>query len=317
MAITHQIVCDAWSMKVIVREFARLYEAFCQGQASPLPEPEIQYADYAAWQRGWLRGEVLESQLRYWRKQLEGLRILELPTDRPRPAAASYRGASEKIHLSEEVTQRLKRLSQREGVTLFMILLAGFQVLLARYSGQQDIAVGTPIAGRNRQETEGLVGLFIKALVIRVSVGGNPSVSELLARVREAALGAYAHQDVPFDKLVEELRPERSLSHQPLFQVWFVSQDIPAERMDLPGLRVESFPGDENVMKFDLMLAFTEGQRELTGTLRYSTDLFDRRRIKRMLSHYEYILEAMAADGETQPQGQGGATEQGRHTAMA
>src|SRR5262249_15906916 len=158
---------------------------------------------------------------------------------------------------------------------LFMSLLAGFQVLLARYSGQQDIAVGTPIAGRNRKETEGLIGLFLNTLVMRVNVGGNPSVSELLARVREAALGAYAHQRLPFGKLVDEIRPQRSLSHQPLFQVWFVLQNIPSGSVDLPGLRVEKFPIEDSFTKFDLMLSLSEGQKELTGTLRYRTDLFN------------------------------------------
>src|SRR5262249_629990 len=185
-------------------------------------ELEIQYADYAVWQRQWLQGEVLERQLQYWKRQLEGLEILELPTDRARPAAASYRGASERLHLPEELTQKLRQMSKREGVTMFMSLLAGFQVLLARYSGQEDIAVGTPIAGRNRQEIEALIGFFINTLVMRVDVKANPTVSELLERVRETALGAYAHQDLPFEKLVEELQPERALSHQPLFQVWFV-----------------------------------------------------------------------------------------------
>jgi len=168
--------------------------------------------------------------------------------------------------------------------------------LLARYSGQEDIAIGTPIAGRNRKETEGLIGLFLNTLVMRVDVGGNPSVRELLARVRDVALGAYAHQDLPFEKLVEEIRPERSLSYQPLFQVWFVMQNIPAERMDLSGFKVENYPIQASFTKFDLMLSISEGQTQLTGALTYSTDLFDRRKIKRLLSHYEHILEGMAAD---------------------
>ena len=313
----HHIVSDGWLIEIIIREFAQLYDAYTQGRESPLPEPKIQYADYAVWQREWLQGEVLDRQLQYWRRQLEGLRILELPTDRPRPAAASYRGASERIRLSEELTEKLRQMSQRQGVTLFMTLLAGFQVLLARYSGQEDIAVGTPIAGRNREETESLVGLFLNTLVMRVNVANNPSVPELLARVREAALGAYAHQDLPFDKLVEEIRPERNLSHQPLFQVWFVMHNIPVQRMDLPGLRVEMFPIEDSFTKFDLMLAFSEGQKELTGTLRYNTDLFDRRRIKRMLSHYDYILEGMAADEQTHSKEHDMQTEQDQYTAIA
>jgi hypothetical protein len=317
LAVTmHHIVSDGWSIEIIVRELAQLYDAFAQGEESPLPELAIQYADYAVWQREWLRGEVLDRQLQYWKRQLEGLGTLELPTDRARPSAASYRGASERIHLSEELTQKLKQLSQREGVTLFMSLLAGFQLLLARYSGQEDIAVGTPIAGRNRQETEGLIGLFLNTLVMRANVGGNPSVRELLARVRKAALGAYANQDVPFEKLVEEIRPERSLSHQPLFQVWFVMQNIPVERIDLAGLRVETFPIEDSFTKFDLMLSFSEGQKELTGTLRYSTDLFNPRRIKRMLSHYEHILEGMTADEQSDSTENDIEKEQYQYTAI-
>ncbi len=242
--------------------------------------------------------------------------MLELPTDRPRPAVASYRGASESIQLSEELTQKLKQLSRREGVTLFMTLMAGFQALLARYSGQTDIAVGTPIAGRNMQETEGLIGFFLNTLVMRANVGDNPTVRELLAKVREAALSAYAHQDLPFEKLVEEIRPERSLSYQPLFQVWFVMQNTPPLRMDLPGLRVERFPIEDSFTKFDLMLSLGEGQKELTGTLRYSTDLFDRRRIRRMLSHYESILEGMAADEQSHSKEHDMEREQYQYTAI-
>jgi amino acid adenylation domain-containing protein len=317
MVNLHHIVSDGWSVGVIVREFTQLYEAFAQGQESPLPELEIQYADYAMWQREWLQGEALDRQLHYWRKQLDGLGILELPTDRARPAVASYRGASEPIQLSEELTQKLNQMSKREGVTLFMSLLAGFQLLLARYSGQQDIAVGTPIAGRNRRETEGLIGLFLNTLVMRVNVGGNPSVRELLARVREAALGAYAHQDLPFEKLVEEIRPERSLSHQPLFRVWFVLNNIPAQSTDLPGLRVEKIPIEDRYTKFDVMLSLSEGRKGLIGTLRYSTDLFDRKRIKRLLSHYEYILEGMTADEESHSTDHDIERDQYHYTAVA
>ena len=299
MVTMHHMVSDGWSLQVIVREFAHLYEAFSQGQESPLRELEIQYADYAVWQRGWLRGEVLEAQREYWRKQLQELESLALPTDRPRPSTATYRGASERIDFPEELMQKLRQLSKKEGVTVFMTLLAGFQLLLARYSGQEDIAIGTPIAGRNTEETERLIGLFLNTLVMRVNVGGNPSVSELLARVKEAALGAYAHQDIPFEKLVEEIRPERNLSHQPLFQIWFVMQNIPAERIELQGLSVESLPIESGFTKFDLMLSLNEGEKGLTGSLRYSTDLFARRSIRRLLSHYERILEGMAAEEET------------------
>ena len=200
-----------------------LYAAFSQGKPSPLPELPVQYADFALWQRQWLRGEELERQLSYWRQQLSGApTLLELPTDRPRPSVQSFRGTSLPVHFPRELSESLKSLAQREGVTPFMLVLALFQVLLHRYSGQQDVSVGSPIAGRRLAELEGLIGFFVNTLVLRTRLDGDPSVRELLQRVRETTLGAYAHQDLPFEKLVEELHPERNLSHSPLFQVWFV-----------------------------------------------------------------------------------------------
>jgi non-ribosomal peptide synthetase component F len=233
----HHIVSDGWSMGVFIRELAALYCAFSNEKPSPLPELPIQYADFAHWQRQWLQGEVLEEQLSYWKQQLNNAPpVLELPTDRPRPPIQSYQGAIASLVLCESLSQKLKFLSQRSGVTLFMILLAAFQTLLYRYTGQSDICIGSPIANRNRSETEGLIGFFVNTLVLRTDLSGNPSFQELLGRVREVALGAYAHQDLPFEQLVEALQPERSLSHQPLFQVMFILQNSPMPSLELPGL---------------------------------------------------------------------------------
>ena len=218
----HHIVSDGWSRGVFYHELSMLYQAYTQGNPSPLSELPIQYADFAVWQRQWLQGEVLEDQLSYWKKQLAGApALLQLPTDRPRPAVQSYRGAVQSIELSQELTQGLQALSARQGVTLFMTLLAVFQTLLYRYTGQNDIVVGSPIANRNRAEIEGLIGFFVNTLVLRTDLSGNPTFKELLTRVRETALGAYTHQDLPFEKLVEELHPQRSLSRSPLVQVLF------------------------------------------------------------------------------------------------
>ena len=217
----HHIVSDGWSMGVLWRELSTGYNAFVSGHAPDLPRLPIQYADYAVWQREWLQGEVLEGQLAYWKEKLADLSTLELPTDRPRPPVPSYQGAHLTFDLPAPLTQALKELSRREGTTLFMTLLAAFQVLLHRYSGQEDIAVGTPIAGRGRTELEGLIGFFVNTLVLRSDLAGDPAFTELLARVRETALGAYAHQDLPFEKLVEELSPSRDISRNPLFQVMF------------------------------------------------------------------------------------------------
>src|SRR5262245_36096743 len=297
IVVMHHIVSDGWSIEIMVGEFSRLYEAFTQGQESPLPELEVQYADYAVWQRQWLQGETLDTQLRYWREKLDGVAVLELPTDRARPAVVDYRGSSEKIELSGELTQKLRQMSRREGVTLFMSLLAGFQALLTRYSGQEDIAVGTPIAGRNRGEIEGLIGFFVNTLVMRVNLGGNPTVKELLGRVRETALRAYAHQDVPFEKLVEELLPERSLSHQPLFQVMFVLQNVPRETSSIRGISMKSEPMESRSAKFELELSIVEAGGEIHGALDYATELFDGWRIRRLLGHLEQALKGMTEDG--------------------
>ena len=206
---THHIIDDAWSTGILVREVGALYEAYIEGRESPLAELEIQYADYAVWQREWLQGEVLDQQLAYWRQQLSDLPVLQLPADKPRPPVQSYRGRELTFTLPAQLTADLKKLSNAEGATLYMTLLAAFKILLSRYSGQNDVVVGTPIAGRNHLATEELIGLFVNTLVLRTSLSGNPSFRELLSRVKEVTLGAYAHQDLPFEKLVEELQPQK------------------------------------------------------------------------------------------------------------
>ena len=295
----HHIISDDWTIGVFFQELTALYEAYSAGEPSPLPELPIQYADYAIWQREWLSGERLEQQLSYWKKQLSGsLPVLELPTDRPRPARQTFRGASQSLVLPKRLTEELKTLSQRERVTLFMTLLAAFQTLLSRHTGQEDILVGSPIANRNSVETEALIGFFLNTLVLRTDLSGDPTFRELLGRVREVALGAYAHQDLPFEKLVEELQPERSLSHTPLFQVLFVLRNTPRPAMKLEGLTLSLLESDIGAAKFDLNLFMVEEAEGLKGSLEYNTDLFDASTIKRMLGHFQVLLEGIVADPE-------------------
>src|SRR5215813_13196004 len=292
----HHIVCDGWSMGVLYRELSLLYEAFSKGLPSPLSDLPIQYADFAVWQREWLQGEVLETQLSYWKKQLEGVpAVINLPTDRPRPSLQSYRGARQSFELSEELTSALKILSRKHHVTVFMTLLAAFQTLLHRYTSQHDIVIGSPIANRNRTEIESLIGFFVNTLVLRSDLSGNPSFTGLLARVRNVALGAYAHQDVPFEKLVEEFQPQRSLSHSPLFQVMFVLQNAPPMVREFGGLTFSSFAVGSETAKFDLTLSMREEAKGLRGSLEYSTDLFDAATIDRMIRHFERLLQGIVA----------------------
>jgi amino acid adenylation domain-containing protein len=295
--VMHHIVSDGWSMGVLHRELSVLYQAFSHSQPSPLAELPIQYTDYAVWQREWLKGPELERQLSYWKKQLEGTPgVLNLPADHPRPAVQTYRGARRSIELSRELTQGLKALSQSEGVTPFMTLLAAFQTLLYRYTGQKHLVVGSPIAGRNRAETEGLIGFFVNTLLFRADLSGNPTFREVLHRLRKAALDAYEHQDLPFEKLVEELKPERSLSHSPLFQVMFVLQNAPGTAWQLEGLKVSPVTVGRETAKFDLTLFMQESGDGLTGSLQYSTDLFSEQRIIRMLGHLEVLLQGIVSN---------------------
>jgi glycosyltransferase involved in cell wall biosynthesis len=292
----HHIISDGWSKQILFREIGALYEAFTEGKPSPLPELTIQYADYAVWQRRWLQGEVLEKQLSYWREQLQGApAVLGLPTDRPRPAVQTYRGASQSIVLSKDLSEQLKELSRKENVTLYMTLLAAFQTLLSRYSGQEDVVVGSPIAGRNQTETEGLIGFFINTLALRTDMRGNPTFRDLLAQVREKALGAYAHQDVPFEKLVRELQLERSLSHNPLIQVWFVMQNAQTQEIELSDLTLHPMGVDSGRVRHDLRVSLWDTPDGLQCWFAYNTDLFDTATIVRMIGHFETLLHGIVA----------------------
>ncbi|MBD2471153.1 non-ribosomal peptide synthetase [Nostoc sp. FACHB-145] len=295
----HHIVSDGWSIDVLVRELATLYQAFCQGQPSPLPELEIQYADFAAWQRQWFEREVLESQLAYWRKQLDGApAVLELPTDYPRPAIQSSRGATYCFCLSKDQSLALKSLSRQQGSTLFMTLLAAFKLLLHRYTGSNDIVIGSPIANRNHSQIEGLIGFFVNTLVLRTNLAGNPSFSELLHRVKEVALGAYTHQDTPFELLVDKMQPQRDLSHTPLFQVMFALQNTQNSEIELPGLTLTTLETDSGTAKFDLTLDMKETDEGLVGTLEYSIDLFQPQTIQRMAGHLQTLVCGIIANPE-------------------
>ncbi|HEU4556335.1 MAG TPA: amino acid adenylation domain-containing protein, partial [Longimicrobium sp.] len=295
----HHVVSDGWSMGVFFRELSALYAAYREGRGSPLPELAVQYADYAVWQREQLAGEVLDRQLAYWKERLAGApELLELPTDRPRPPVKTYRGAWVPFELSPELLERLQALGRSEGATLFMTLLGAFQLLLGRYAGSDDVVVGSPIAGRTRAEVEGLIGFFVNTLVLRTDLGGDPSFREVLRRVREVTLGAYEHQEVPFEKLVAELQPERSLSHSPLFQVLFTVQDAGGQGDALPGLKVSGVGVAMEVAKFDLSLTLAATPRGLLGGLTYSTDLFERGAVERMLGHLGRVLEQVAADAD-------------------
>ena len=293
----HHIISDNWSVGIFIQETAALYMSLLKGEPSPLKELAVQYVDFAAWQRGWLVDEVIEGQLSYWRKQLGGAATsLRLPTDRPRPRAQTFRGAGESLLVDRHLTASINELSRREGVSLFMTLLAAFYGLLYRYSAQEDISVGTPIAGRNRLETEELIGFFANTLVLRADLSGAPSFRQLLARVRETCLGAFANQDIPFERLVEEMQPERSLSRTPLFQVMFVFQNAPTPRIELPGLTLSQVPFDTHTAAFDIVLGMLETEQGLVGLLDYNTDLFEPETIKRMLRHFHILLEGITAD---------------------
>jgi amino acid adenylation domain-containing protein len=295
----HHIVSDGWSMGVLNRELSVLYQAFTQDKPSPLPDLPIQYADYAVWQREWLKGEELERQLSYWKKQLEGAPgVLNLPTDRPRPALQSHRGARQSITLSKDLSEKLKVMSRKEGVTLYMTLLAAFQTLLYRYTGQEDVVVGSPIANRTRTEIEGLIGFFVNTLVLRSNFSNNPTFKALLARVRVTALGAYTHQDLPFEKLVEELHPERSLSHSPLFQVLFNMVNQENFKLDLPGLTTARLSFSEAESKFDLTFYVKEQNDVISFNLVYRVDLFSESWVTCFLQQYRYLLEQIVSDPE-------------------
>ncbi|GER90192.1 hypothetical protein KDW_43540 [Dictyobacter vulcani] len=293
----HHIVSDGWSMGVLTRELAELYTAYSAGKPSPLKDLVLQYADYALWQRQWLQGEVLEQHMAYWKRQLgQNLLPLELPTDHPRPATQSYHGLHQPIEIPAALIEKLKIVGQQQGATLFMTLLSAFKILLYRYSQQEDIVIGTPIANRTQAEIEDLIGFFVNTLVLRTDLGGNPSFRELVKRVREVTLEAYTHQDIPFEHIVEMLQPERDLSRSPLFQVMFVLQNTPGQDFTLGDLKLAPMIVENDSTKFDLMLQLVETEQGVFGNFEYSTDLFDVATIERMVGHFQQLLESIAAN---------------------
>jgi amino acid adenylation domain-containing protein len=299
----HHIISDGWSMRVLLRELVTLYEALEAGRESPLAALPVQYADYAVWQRGWLTGEVLEGQLEYWREQLAGAPpVLELPTDYPRPAVPSYRGATQPVMLDSELVGALKKLSQGAGTTLFMTLLGAWATLLSRYSGQTDVVIGVPVSGRNRAETEGLIGFFVNTLPLRIAVGSDGSFRQLLRTVRRAALGAYAHQDSPFEKLVEGLQPVRDRSRAPLFQVSLVWDQMAPGEMAVSELELGVLDASGETAKFDLTLMLTENaDGTVSGDLEYSSDLFAAETIERLRGTFRQLLIEVCAEPSEHP----------------
>lgn len=292
----HHIIYDGWSHGVFIQELSELYKAFSHNNPSSLPELPIQYVDFAQWQREWLQGNTLQSQIDYWKQQLSGnLPVLHLPVDRLQASIQTDQGATHSQVLAKELVDALQSLSELEDVTLFMTLLAAFKVLLYRYTGQEDILIGSPIANRNRREISGLIGCFINTLVLRTDLSHNPTFSELLDRVRSVALEAFAHQDLPFEKLVEELQPERNLSRSPLFQVMFVFQNASTSSLELEGLTLSPFPIENKTAKFNLTLSLEQSPQGLMALWEYNTDLFDAHTIKRMAGHFQRLLEGIVA----------------------
>jgi amino acid adenylation domain-containing protein len=297
--VLHHTIVDGWSWGILLREISTLYRAFRENKPSPLPDLPIQYGDFAVWQRDWMKGERLAKLLDYWKQQLQGAPpVLELPTDFARPAVQTYEGELRELILPKPLADRLQELAAGERCTLFMVLLAAFSILLSRYSRQEDIVVGTPVAGRDRSELEGLIGLFVNTLALRTDLSGNPSFRELLRRVREVTLGAYAHQDLPFEKLVEEIRPERRLSHAPVFQVMLGFQNVPNSAMELPGLKLSSLDIRSGSAKVDLTLNALIRPDGLRLGMIYNVDLFQGSTIEGMLAHLQTLLESIAARPE-------------------
>lgn len=296
----HHIISDGWSIRLLVTEFTELYKGFKTDRPAQLPELSVQYPDYAMWQRQWLEGEVFETQMSYWKKQLGGtLSVLNLPLDRPRPAVLTYEGQEYEFRLPQQLAESLMQLSRQEGATLFMLMLAGFKALLYRYTGEEDLLVGTPIANRKRQEVEHVIGLLVNTLVLRTKVSVETTLQDLLRQVRDAALGAYANQDAPFEKLVEELQPERDSGRSPVFQVMFLlDHGGTADAIQLPELEVSIMEAESGTAKFEITLMVEERGGELTGAIEYNTDLFDAATIVRMAGHYGRLLEGMVADPE-------------------
>ncbi len=297
--IMHHTVSDGWALGVLIQELVALYSAFAKSEPSPLADLPIQYADFALWQRQWLTGDILENQLSYWKQQLAGAPpVLKLPTDRLHPAEQSFRGSSEIFYIDGQVTRQLKVLTQGAGATLFMTLLAAFATLLFRYSSQEDMVIGCPIANRNRAEIEPLIGFFVNTLALRIDLSGNPTFATLLEQVRQVALDAYSHQDLPFEKLVDELQVERDLSYNPLFQVMFALQNAPMEQLELPGLSMAPVEMKRVAALFDIVLDLWEIDDQLVGVWEYNTDIFDASTIVRMVGHFQTLLASIAAHRE-------------------
>ncbi|HEX2093502.1 MAG TPA: condensation domain-containing protein, partial [Longimicrobiaceae bacterium] len=296
--VMHHIVSDGWSMGVLTDELSVLYAAFRRGEADPLPPLAVQYADFAAWQRRWVDGEVLRSQAEYWAGTLAGApELLELPTDHARPARQDHVGAAVPVELDPELTAALRGVAQRHGATLFMTLLAGWAVVLGRLSGQAEVVVGTPTANRVRKEVERLIGFFVNTLALRVDLSGSPGVGDLLARVKARALEAQRNQDIPFEQVVERVQPVRSLAHNPVFQVMFTWQSAPRGSLELPGLVLAPAPAARRVTsKFDLELELGEVGGRITGRVMYATSLFEEATVERCMGYLRRVLEGMAAD---------------------
>ena len=296
----HHIVSDGWSLDLFLKELVILYQAYKEGMESPLPQLPIQYADFASWQRKWLKDEKLSSLLAYWVKQLKGAPPVELPTDHLRPAVRSYNGAKQSVMLPQSLTDNLKRLSREEGVTLFMVLAAAFKVLLCRYSGQMDIVIGTVSANRNQADIEELIGFFVNPLVLRTDLSETRAFRALLGKIRETVIDACTHQDLPFEKLVEELQPERDASRTPLFQVMLAQQKPLMPELESAGVCFRPLEVDTTTAKFDLILYFAEADQELRLTLEYSTDLFEAATARRMLGHLQTLLEGAVANPDAE-----------------
>ncbi|UNY98309.1 amino acid adenylation domain-containing protein [Zhouia spongiae] len=296
----HHIISDAWSASILINEITQLYEAFISGRPSPLKELPIQYGDYSIWQREYLEGELLQKQSKYWKGKLEGVSILELPTDKPRPKEQTFNGDRLPIHLNKDVTDKLNRLSRENDATLFMTLLSIFKILLHKYTGESDICVGSPIANRTREEVEGLIGLFVNTLALRSDVNTELSFNEFLGRVKQTTLEAYENQDLPFEKVVDMLEPERNLSYSPLFQVMMVLQNNPEGELKFSGLNVESVGIESTISKFEITLDFTETEKGLYGGIEYNTDLFDSDTIERMANHFKVLVEQLIENSQRQ-----------------
>ena len=296
----HHIVSDGWSTDVMMNELSVLYGAYVRGEVDPLPELSLQYADYAVWQRQWMEGEILRQQAEYWERTLSGApALLELPTDHPRPAQQDYAGGWVKLELEEELTRGLNELSKKHGTTLYMTLLAGWSALLARLSGQEDIVVGVPVANRGRMEIEGLIGFFVNTLALRLHVSGSQTVRELLNGVKEQVLTGQLHQDIPFEQVVEIVRPARSLSHSPIFQVIFAWQNASEGALELPRLEIEKLESTQMVAKFDLSLSLQEAGEQIVGGLKYATALYEQATVERYAEYFRRLLKEVVANPES------------------